>query len=165
MSRIDSFIRRLEAQRACLNWAAAQIADKPGLIIECGLGNGRTYDHLREQCPNRDIYVFDREINAHPDCIPPADRMLLGEFSETLPEAARRFAGAAVLVHADTGTGDAEQSRARAALWAPYWRAMLGQGGLLLSDQPVSLVGFAPAPPLAENAWRYHIFRRVDGAG
>lgn len=161
MSRIDSFIRRLEAQRACLNWAAAQIAGRPGVIIECGLGNGRTYDHLREQCPGRDIYVFDREVNAHPDCVPPADRMLLGEFSETLPKAARRFAGAAVLVHADTGTGDAEKSRARVALWAPHWRAMLAAGGLLLSDQPLPLEGLVATPPPTENGWRYHIFRRA----
>ncbi|MGH6887075.1 MAG: class I SAM-dependent methyltransferase, partial [Geminicoccales bacterium] len=48
MSRLDSFIRRLEAQRACLDLAAARIADLPGPVLELGLGNGRTYDHLRE---------------------------------------------------------------------------------------------------------------------
>ncbi len=161
MSRIDSFIRRLEAQRACLDWATSQIADRPGLIMECGLGNGRTYDHLRESCPGREIYVFDREIKAHPDCIPPADRTLLGEFSDTMPAAARRFAGQAALVHADTGTGDAQESRARAALWAPYWLAMLAPGGLLLSDQPLSLEGLAELPPPAVTGWRYFVFRRA----
>ena len=160
MSRIDSFIRRLEAQRACLDWAAAEISGKPGLVIECGLGNGRTYDHLRETCPGRDIYVFDREINAHPDCIPPADRMRLGEFSDTLPEAARRFAAQAVLVHADTGTGNAQASEARAAVWAPYWRDMLAPAGLLLSDQPLALDGLIAMPPPAASGWRYHVFRR-----
>ena len=61
MSRLDSFIRRLEAQRACLDRAAALIAGIDGAVLELGLGNGRTYDHLRElfQAPNvhwRDIY-------------------------------------------------------------------------------------------------------------
>ena len=58
MSRLDSFIRRLEAQRACLEYAAGQIRDLPGPVLELGLGNGRTYDHLRELLPEREIFVF-----------------------------------------------------------------------------------------------------------
>lgn len=161
MSRIDSFIRRLEAQRACLDWAVAQIAGRPGVIMECGLGNGRTYDHLREKCPERDIYVFDRAINAHPDCIPPDDKLFLGEFADTLPVAAGRFKGQAALVHGDTGTGDAEKSRARAALWAPFWLAMLAPGGILLSDQPLSLAGLRELAPPADTGWRYYVFTRA----
>ena len=47
MSRLDSFLRRLQAQRDCLNAAVSLVADRPGPIFELGLGNGRTYDHLR----------------------------------------------------------------------------------------------------------------------
>ena len=50
MSRLDSFIRRLQAQRACLSEAAAQIRGVDGFVLELGLGNGRTFDHLREIC-------------------------------------------------------------------------------------------------------------------
>ncbi len=46
MSRLDSFIRRLEAQRTVLNWAAKAIEGREGLVLELGLGNGRTFDHL-----------------------------------------------------------------------------------------------------------------------
>ena len=60
MSRLDSFIRRLEAQRACLGFVAGQIRDVAGPVLEFGLGNGRTYDHLRELLPERDIFVFER---------------------------------------------------------------------------------------------------------
>jgi hypothetical protein len=52
-SRLDSFIRRLEAQRACLDWAAQEIAAVPGEVVELGLGNGRTYDHLRTRLGGR----------------------------------------------------------------------------------------------------------------
>ena len=34
MSRLDSFIRRLEAQRTVLNWAAASIQGRDGLVLE-----------------------------------------------------------------------------------------------------------------------------------
>jgi hypothetical protein len=65
MSRLDSFIRRLRAQRACLNRAAELIKNLPGPVLEFGLGNSRTYDHLRELVPERDIYVFDLRLAAH----------------------------------------------------------------------------------------------------
>src|SRR5690606_39857021 len=87
MSRLDSFIRRLEAQRACLGLAAAMIHALPGPVLELGLGNGRTYDHLRELLPEREIFVFEREVNAHPDCIPDAAHLILGDVRATLPQA------------------------------------------------------------------------------
>ena len=48
MSRLDSFIRRIGAQRNVLNAVAQRIAAIDGPVLELGLGNGRTYDHLRE---------------------------------------------------------------------------------------------------------------------
>src|SRR3546814_12884208 len=94
MSRLDSAIRRLEAQRACLDLAMSMIAPVAGPAFELGLGNGRTYDHLRERIPERDIFVLERSVAAHPDCIPPDDRLFLGELRATLPAAIPRFGGA-----------------------------------------------------------------------
>ncbi len=71
MSRLDSFIRRMLAQRACLNWAAEAVAGIAGPVLELGLGNGRTYDHLRELLPEREIYVFERPniFAGHTPCL------------------------------------------------------------------------------------------------
>ena len=88
MSRLDSFIRRLEAQRACLELAADLVAGLDGEVLELGLGNGRTYDHLRKLFPHRKIYVCERTVAAHPDCVPPPELLLLGDMRETLPAAA-----------------------------------------------------------------------------
>jgi S-adenosyl-L-methionine methyltransferase len=52
MTRLDSAIRRLTAQRDLLDWASEEIAPG-GLVLELGLGNGRTYDHLRDRLPGR----------------------------------------------------------------------------------------------------------------
>ena len=106
MSRLDSFIRRMQAQRDCLDWAARAIAGRPGCVLELGLGNGRTYDHLRERLPDRAIYVFDRRIAAHAGCIPPDDRLYLGAVSDTLPRAAAELGPSAVLIHSDLGIAD-----------------------------------------------------------
>jgi len=84
MSRLDSFIRRLEAQRACLDRAAELIRDIDGFVLELGLGNGRTYDHLRSLFSDRKIYVCERQVAAHPDCVPPPDMLILGDMRETL---------------------------------------------------------------------------------
>jgi len=84
MSRLDSFIRRVTAQRDCLNAAAELVRDLSGPVLEFGLGNGRTYDHLRSLLPGRPIFVFERQVAAHPDCIPPDECLLLGDLHETL---------------------------------------------------------------------------------
>ena len=84
MSRLDSVIRRLRAQRDCLDVSVRLVADVPGPVLEFGLGNGRTYDHLRTLFPDREIFVFDRRIAAHPDCVPDAAHMLLGDFDDII---------------------------------------------------------------------------------
>ena len=73
MSRLDSFIRRVSAQRDCLNMAKDMIADVPGPILELGLGNGRTFDHLRELFPDlarfqRQCYFPNCSHDHEPDC-------------------------------------------------------------------------------------------------
>jgi hypothetical protein len=137
MSRLDSFIRRMQAQRACLNYAATQIAGQPGNILEFGLGNGRTYDHERTLFPDRDIYVFDRELAAHPDCIPPKDRVFLGDFRETLPQAVRQLGRNTILANLDVGSGNVEASRALARAMTPLVLQMLRPGAFMICDQPV----------------------------
>ncbi|MBV9703579.1 MAG: hypothetical protein JO163_12695 [Methylobacteriaceae bacterium] len=160
-SRLDRMIRRLRTQRACLDWAVGEIADLPGPILEFGLGSGRSYDHLRKHLPERDIFVYDRVVVAHPDCIPPDDRLVVGEFAETLPDAAVRFAGAAALIHADIGSHDGPASRALAAELAPLWVKMLKGNAVLLSDQPLTIAGLGELPLPPEAPGHYFLFRRA----
>jgi hypothetical protein len=147
MSRLDSFIRRLQAQRACLEAAVALIAGLDGAVLELGLGNGRTFDHMRKLCPDREIFVFDRQVVAHPDCAPAADHLFLGELTETLPLALTRLGGRAALVHMDIGSGDEAASRKLAAAIAPMIRALMQPGGIVVSDQPLALGGLTAIPP------------------
>ena len=135
MSRLDSFIRRLQAQRACLDHAVELIRDVPGPVLELGLGNGRTYDHLREHLPGRDIYVCDRQVAAHPGSIPPARFLILGDVRETLPQTAARIGGTVALIHADLGSGDKAASERQAAALAPAIAGLLRPGGIVVSDQ------------------------------
>ena len=41
MSRLDSMLRRLNAQRDGLNWAAAQIGDQSGDVLDLSSPSGR----------------------------------------------------------------------------------------------------------------------------
>jgi S-adenosyl-L-methionine methyltransferase len=162
MSRLDSFIRRLEAQRACLGEAARLVEDLDGFVLELGLGNGRTYDHLREICPRREIYVFDRQVLAHPDCIPPADHLFLGEILETLPQARARLGAGAALVHTDVGTGDQAANTRLAASLAPLIRGIMRPGAVVISDQEITMPGLSPVPlPQGVKPGRYFINRAV----
>lgn len=161
MSRLDSVIERLTAQRICLDDACARIAGLPGPVLELGLGNGRTYDHLRARLPDRRIFVFEREVNAHPDCIPPESDLLLGDFMDHLPDALARIEVPAALVHADIGTGDKQASMALARSIAGPVVDLMAPGALLLSDQPFQDERLTPEPlPEGVRPGRYHFATR-----
>ena len=162
MSRLDSFIRRLEAQRACIDAAARAIDDLPGVVLELGLGNGRTFDHLRDRLPRRRIIVFERDPQPHPDCWPPEGDLVIGPLDETLPDAARRWPAAAALIHSDIGTGDPARNRRVAARLGQLLPPLLARGGMVASDQALSAATLIPVPPPAGMASdRYFLYRRV----
>ena len=160
MSRLDSFIRRMQAQRDCLDWAAAAVARLPGPVLELGLGNGRTYDHLREKLPDRRIYVFDRRISAHPECVPPEADLFLGEIHDTLPRAVAALGRSVALAHCDLGTGDAAANAALAEFVAPLLARLVAPGGIVVSDQPLDVAGWQRLPePAGVKPGRYHLYR------
>ncbi|MBD0865515.1 MAG: hypothetical protein GDA36_07870 [Rhodobacteraceae bacterium] len=139
MSRLDSMLRRLLAQRDGLNWAATQIAGLPGDVVDVGLGNGRTYDHLREILPDRRIWGIERVLNSHPSCVPQAEDFLQGEAEPMLRQLAKRGVQI-VLMHYDLGFGVKDQDVAEATRLSPLMADVMAPGGLLVSGQP--LVGF-----------------------
>jgi len=163
MSRLDSFIRRLQAQRACLGRAAELIRALPGPVLELGLGNGRTYDHLREIFPERGIFVFERRVNAHAACIPDPPHLILGDVRESLASAGRRIREPAVLAHSDIGTPDpAETIRLMEAV-APLLHRLMRAGGVVVSDQEMRHPAWSTLPlPEGIAKGRYFMYRVGD---
>ncbi len=139
MSRLDSMLRRLAAQRDGLNWAAMQITDKDGDVLDMGLGNGRTYDHLREILVQRRIWVMDRVLQCHPSSTPPEQDFLMGE-AEPMLEKLATGGPRVILAHYDFGRGIKDEDVAEAARLSPLIARVMLPGGLLISGQP--LVGF-----------------------
>lgn len=134
MSRLDIFINRMVSQRACLNHAAALTKDMDGPVFELGLGNGRTYHHMVEVMPGRDIFVFERAVASNPDSTPPDDRLMLGDVHETLPAALKRFGPNASLIHADLGGHNLAKNDAFARAISPLVEPLLAMGGLMVSS-------------------------------
>jgi hypothetical protein len=163
VSRLDSFIRRLEAQRACLELAADLIAGLEGEVLELGLGNGRTYDHLRQLFPHRKIYVCERAVAAHPDCVPPSELLLLGDMRETLPAIRARLADRVVLAHLDPGNGEIAASKALADQLAPLIVPLLQLNGVLVSEPAMTAdqLGALPLPGGIERG-RYNLYQRIS---
>lgn len=149
MSRLDSAIRRLEAQRACLNRAAGMIRSIDGPVLELGLGNGRTYDHLRGLLPDRRIVVFERKAMAHPESMPPARDLIEGDFRTTLVDVLAKIGTPAALVHADIGSGDRAVTADLAAWLGSVIGLFVTAGAVIVSDQPLDVPG-AKAFPLPE---------------
>lgn len=134
MTRLNLFIDRMVSQRACLDFAMAQTADMPGPVFELGLGNGRTYHHMRESMPDRDIYVFERAIASHPESTPSEDMTILGDVTRTLPEALARFGPTARMIHADLGGHNAAKNVTFAKKVSPLIEPLLADGGLMVSS-------------------------------
>jgi hypothetical protein len=159
LSRLDSFIRRMQAQRLLIDHAVAAIARFDGPVLELGLGNGRTYHHLREKLPGRRIIAFDIKVTAHVGSVPPVEDLVLGDIRET----ALRFVGcAAALIHADIGTGIDEQDEQTQAWLAPLLPKLLAPGGLVICGfalhEPRLVV--MPLPREVEEG-RYFFYRRA----
>jgi hypothetical protein len=136
-TRLERFIARVVGQRTCIDAAAQRTGALAGNVWEVGLGNGRTYDHLRDRFADRNVIVFDRQVMAHPDCIPPADMVRLGDFRDTIPAELARSAGEVAVIHADIGNGSVTESRALGRWLTPLFVQALAPGGCLVGDQPM----------------------------
>ena len=162
MTRLDSVIRRLQAQRAVLDWAARDIAGRPGIVLELGLGNGRTYDHLRSLFPEREVFVFERQPAPHPACMPDPRHLIVGDLRETLPGAMRLLPGPAALAHSDIGTADAGRNARLAAWLAGALPPLLHVGGIVASDQRLDDPRLEPLPlPTGLSVGRYFLYSRA----
>ena len=160
MSRLDSFIRRLSAQRDILNHVHGDL-DLPadGPVMEIGLGNGRTFNHLRELFPERRIVAFDRAVGAHASSVPEEGNLVLGEIDQT----AKAWVGiGAALVHADIGTGYDEKD-AVTLTWLPQIvSGMLASGGIAVSGLRLEEPSLDPLPvPDTVPTDRYFLYRKV----
>lgn len=133
-SRLDLFIDRMVSQRACLDFSIAETASMSGPVFELGLGNGRTYHHMRQRISGRDIFVFERAVASHPDSTPPDAALILGDVRETLPAALERFGASASLIHADLGGHNREKNDAFARFVSPLVEPLLAPGGLMVSS-------------------------------
>ena len=160
-SRAAATTARSASSRRPLSGGPSKLIETlPGPILELGLGNGRTFDHLRGLCPQREIYVFERRVAAHPDCIPDAAHLFEGPLEVTLPQAVQQFAATIPMVHADLGSGNPDLDRRTSAYLASQLPQLMRIGGIVLSDQPLPYTQ-ALALPLPEGieTGRYHLFR------
>ena len=161
MTRLDLFIDRMVSQRACLDFAMAETAAMAGPVFELGLGNGRTYHHLRERMPGREIYVFERAVASHPDSTPDPAFQILGDVMETLPQALERFGPVARLIHADLGGHNRAKNDVFARKVSPLVQPLLAEGGLMVSSDRMYFDGLEElALPEGAVPGRCFIYRR-----
>lgn len=160
MSKLESFIRRMSAQRDCLNYAAKLIKNLPGVALELGLGNGRTYDHLRQILPDREIFVFDQRVASFPSCTPPSDHIFVGEILNTLKKAEKILSKKVVLVHNDLGTSNSINNENLIDSISDSLEPLMLPGAVLVSNTRfnVKFCYTIPEPPGVKKG-RYFMYR------
>jgi len=161
MSRLDIFIDRMVSQRACLDHGIAETAHMKGPVYELGLGNGRTFHHMREKIEGREIFVFERAIASHPDSTPDEAHAILGEITETLPARLAAAGPVASLIHADLGGHNAAKNVEFAKLMSPLIAPHLAPGGLVISSDRMFFEDLEEMPiPEGAVPGRCFIYRR-----
>ena len=136
------------------------VRDLEGPALEFGLGNGRTYDHLRLLFPDREIFVFERKPAVSPEFTPDTRHLIIGDLADTLPRAGHEMPVGAALVHSDIGSASPECDR-RLSVWLPgVLPPLVLEPGLVVSDRALSSAALLPLPlpPPAEpgDYFYYH---------
>ena len=158
MSRLTHMADRLITQALCLDAAARLIEGVAGPVLEIGLGKGRTYDHLRELLPEREIFAFDRAVHAPPALVPDDAHFILGDFRDTLPRVAA-IIGAAALAHADIGSDDRAADAELAAAVAAILADCLVPGAIVATDRAMDGQGWAGLELPDGARWPYFMYR------
>ncbi|APG48284.1 class I SAM-dependent methyltransferase [Phaeobacter porticola] len=162
-TRLDLFIDRMVSQRACLDAAIAKTAGRAEPVFELGLGNGRTFHHMRERIRDRDIYVFERAVASHPDSTPAEELTILGDVRDTLPAACSRFPVGASLIHADLGGHSREKNDMFARMVSPLVEPLLSVGGLMVSSDRMYFDALEEQPlPDGAVPGRCYIYQRIS---
>ena len=158
MSRLTHMADRLITQALCLDAVARLIEGVAGPVLEIGLGKGRTYDHLRELLPEREIFAFDRAVHAPPALVPDDAHFILGDFRDTLPRVAATI-GAAALAHADIGSDDRAADAELAAAVAAILADCLVPGAIVATDRAMDGQGWAGLELPDGARWPYFMYR------
>jgi hypothetical protein len=169
MSRLDTHIAQKIAQRDAIDLAARWLVGRPGVIVEFGLGNGRSYSHLTERFSGYEVFCFDERDVAHPRSRPPADHFYRGRFETVLADPAvhARFTGRVILAHLDVGWGGPDDETLPEFL-ANRIHPWLLPGAVVLSDLDLTLdpawglAGVDTTGAVERAAW-YHVYRRHGG--
>ncbi len=163
MSKLESFIRRMQAQIDVIEVARQHLEDVPGVIFELGLGNGRSFDHLREHFPGRDIYVFEDRVRTAPEYTPDDEHLMLGDVVETFPKAVERFKGQVALVHCDVGTADQEYNQLLANMVGTEVLPALCENAIVMShkDLETTTLDVVPLPDTIYPG-RYFLYKNTS---
>lgn len=118
------------------------VRELPGPVFELGLGNGRTFDHLRTLTPEREIYVFDSVIVEQTRSALEPERLIVGDVRGTLPAFLANTSRKAALIHNDLddiGGNSADQQRALCYWLSPLIRDAAAPGAVVVSNTRLDL--------------------------
>ena len=160
MSRLDSFIARMQAQRDCLNFLKPKIDALPGPDPRSRPGQR---PHLRSSARSlsRPRHLCLRAQGGGPSRLHPAGRPAVsGRGAGSLAKAAQKLGATAALIHTDLGTGDHAANMAMGQWLGPALDALAGPGGYVLANQPLDVARWRrqPDPPGVPKD-RYFLYR------
>lgn len=138
-----------------------------GAGARIGLGHGRTYDHLRQNFPDRDIYAFENRVSPNVFVRPADELLFLGDIADTIRTAAARLPRKAALAHSDLGLKDRQGAVPIVADIIAYLPGLMAKGGFYISNVDIALVDGSVPPAFRRRDFpqatgdQYHIYEIV----
>ncbi len=137
----------------------------PGPVFELGLGNGRTFDHIRTLLPERKILVFDKKSTLGLKPRPVAENLIIGDVRKTLPEHLAEQSQRAVLIHNDLGNGTEEEGVEMCEWLSPLVEQSAAPGCVVVTNSALQLNGWRQITIPEPHAWnRYFIYQKPHSA-
>lgn len=160
LTKIEKLARRFPVQIDYIDQAIEETKEIDGVILELGLGGGRTLEYL-EKKSSSPIVVFEKSINSDLKLERQSTQLVEGDFLETIPEILKSQQLTVRMVHADIGTRDYLNDINRFEPLREIFEDIVPSGGIVVCDRPLNFSSFKLLANAHKSGWPYYLWKKV----
>ncbi|MGL1932596.1 MAG: hypothetical protein OCC45_12695 [Desulfotalea sp.] len=160
LTRIERLARRLPIQIDLISQAIEETNKLDGIILELGLGEGRTLEYL-ENNTSSPIIVFEIDDNAKMNNVRKTTKLVKGDIFETLPKMLGTLSQGVRIAHVDIGTTDYSDDIDRISPLQRILESVVNVGGFIVCDRPIDFPSFELLSNTHSSGWPYYLWRKT----
>ena len=160
LTRIERLARRLPVQIRYINYAIDQTKGLDGVILELGLGDGRTLEYIEYRTSSQ-IFVFEIDDDKKLINNKESTKLVKGNFIHTIPKTIQNEKLQVRIVHADIGSTDYMNDLKTLNPLREIADNFVQVGGVVICDRPILYQKFSLLHCAHEEGWPYYLWKKV----